>query len=53
MSKDNGKLFFRLDGGANGYEREDNYNKYKDYKPIMNELLSFDQVLKEIEFNKF
>ena len=28
------KLFFRYDGGANGYEREENYNFYLNYNPI-------------------
>ena len=52
MYKKNGNFFFRMDGGANGYERENNYNKYKNYKPVINELLTFDQFIKEIEKNK-
>ena len=32
--KDECKLFFRYDGGANGYEREDNYNYYHNYNPF-------------------
>ena len=28
------KLFFRYDGGSNGYEREDNYNYYHNYDPL-------------------
>lgn len=51
MSKKDGKFFFRMDGGSNGYEREDNYNKYKNYQPKLNELLNFNQVLNKIKFN--
>ena len=52
MYKKNGNFFFRMDGGATGYDRENNYNKYKNYKPVLNELLTFDQFIKEIEKNK-
>ena len=45
VSKKDGLFFFRNDGGSNGYEREDNYNKYKDYQPVISELISFDKVL--------
>jgi hypothetical protein len=46
--KDSKKYFVRMDGGSNGYDREYNYNKYKDYNPIETELLTFNEVLKSI-----
>ena len=36
--KDSNKYFVRMDGGSNGYDREDNYNKYKEYVPETSEL---------------
>ena len=58
------KLFFRYDGGSNGYEREDNYNYYHNYDPLeeksiendrygfgltVHKLFTFDTILYDIE----
>ena len=48
MSKQNGKFFFRNDGGSNGYERESNYNLYKNYQPKINELIGFNNAINQI-----
>jgi hypothetical protein len=47
--KDSNKYFVRMDGGSNGYDREDNYNKYKDYIPNETELKSLTEILKTFE----
>jgi hypothetical protein len=43
--KDSNKYFVRMDGGSNGYDREDNYNKYKEYIPEMSELKTLKDTL--------
>jgi hypothetical protein len=47
--KDSNKYFVRMDGGSNGYDREYNYNKYKDYIPNETELKSLTEILKTFE----
>jgi hypothetical protein len=32
------RFFFRRDGGSNGWDREANYNKYKNYEPDINNI---------------
>lgn len=48
------KLFYRLDGGSNNYDRQDNYNKIKNYKSELNNNsgLSFEEFLQEANENK-
>lgn len=36
-----GKFFWRMDGGSNGYDRDANYQKYQNYLPSDDELVSF------------
>jgi hypothetical protein len=43
------KYFLRLDGGSNGYDREDNYRKFKDYIPNESDLKSLGEILKTFE----
>jgi hypothetical protein len=37
------KYFTRMDGGSNGYDREENYKAYKSYKPTHEELVTFQE----------
>lgn len=53
MDKNTKKFFFRPDGGSNGYEREDYYNKYYILEPskdenFKNRLLSFNDILDQM-----
>ena len=53
MDKNTKKFFFRPDGGSNGYEREDYYNKYYILEPSKDEnfkdrLLSFNDILDQM-----
>ena len=43
------KYFIRMDGGSNGYEREENYNYYKNYQPKEEELKTLDKILIELD----
>ena len=45
------KIFYRIDGGANGYDRIDNYNKLKTYSSETNNNpgLTFQDFLNEIQ----
>jgi hypothetical protein len=46
MDKKSNKFFFRHDGGSNGYERDDNYNKYKTFSVENNpNLKNFEEVV--------
>lgn len=58
------KYFLRHDGGANGYERENYYNFYKNYNPAndnsikgiffdfeINKLITFNEFIKILEIN--
>ena len=53
MDKNTKKFFFRPDGGSNGYEREDYYNKYYILEPSKDEnfkdrLLYFNNILDQM-----
>ena len=44
-----GKIFFRRDGGSNGYERVDNWNFIKSYKPEVEKKHNFSVWLNKVE----
>lgn len=44
-----GKIFFRRDGGSNGYERVDNWNFIKSYKPECGKKHTFSLWLNKVE----
>ena len=46
-------FFFRLDGGSNGYEREENEKFFKHFVPPKDKMLNLPQVLEIIENNTF
>ena len=43
-----GKLYFRMDGGSNGYDRMENFNKLKDLDNSIH-----DKIDRGIDFNEF
>jgi len=50
MEKESKKFFFRRDGGSNGYDRQDNYDKYSKFVIDKNNenLMTFDYVINYI-----
>jgi len=48
MNIDNGKLFIQNDGGSNGYEREDNWNNYKDQELNRDDYIDFNNLIKKL-----
>ena len=54
---EDGKIFFRRDGGGNGYERANNWNFIKSYKPVDNKKYNisvwFNKVEEECETEKY
>lgn len=43
--KESGVVYKRLDGGSNGFERNANAKKFKNYKPSLEDVVDFEELI--------